>query len=63
MEYTINNILTKIGEYEIASEKIEKSLKVIKEKDRKILDLAIVTLEKRASSLKKLQEDILIKKK
>lgn len=59
----INNILTKIGEYEIASEKIEKSLKVIKEKDRKILDLAIVTLEKRASSLKKLQEDILIKKK
>lgn len=51
----INNISTKIKEYQIALEKIEKY--------KKVLNLAITTLEKRASSLKKLQEDILIKKK
>ena len=59
----INDISTKIKEYEIALEKIEKSLKTINEKDKKVLNLAITTLEKRASSIKKFREDILIKVK
>ena len=59
----IDENLIKIEEYKIALEKIKKFSKIADEKDKKVLNLAITTLEKRASSLEKSKEDILIKMK
>uniref|UniRef100_UPI0040474D84 hypothetical protein n=1 Tax=Aliarcobacter sp. TaxID=2321116 RepID=UPI0040474D84 len=55
----INDISIKIKENEIALEKINKYSENEDNKDKKVLNLAINTLERRISSVKKLQEDIL----